>query len=185
MPRRQDRKVNGAFIHFQGGKLYGMSITGHMLYDVLMFPNGLNPSEESANLTFRAFEAKQGYCSSKCFQPSASAGCRSIPSVSHLLSLCHLISSANQSVVVGVKNQSVAVAFTGFVVVAFVGSLVRSGRRFAFAGFVAVVQIRGRCVVEFVGSFRPWRSDADSCPWRGCRSVVVGRPLLYRFVAGR
>ncbi|TYK07950.1 hypothetical protein E5676_scaffold265G00680 [Cucumis melo var. makuwa] len=73
----KDRKVNGAFIHFQGGKLYGMSITGHMLYDVLMFPNGLNPSEESANLTFRASEAKQGYCSSKCFQPSASAGCRS------------------------------------------------------------------------------------------------------------
>ena len=48
----KDRKVNGAFIHFQGSKLYGMNITDHILYDVLMFPNKLNPLEESANLTF-------------------------------------------------------------------------------------------------------------------------------------
>ena len=89
----KDRKVNGALIHFQGGKLYGMTITCHMLYDMLIFPNELNPSEESANLTFQASEAKQGYCSSKCFQPSTSAGCRSMPSGSYLLSLCHFIYS--------------------------------------------------------------------------------------------
>ena len=56
----KDRKVNGAFIYFQGGKLYGMSITSHMLYDVLKFLDGLNPSKESANISFWAFEAKQG-----------------------------------------------------------------------------------------------------------------------------
>lgn len=54
----RDRKINDAFIHFQWGKLYGMSITDHMLYDVLMFPNGLKPLEERANMTLQSFAAK-------------------------------------------------------------------------------------------------------------------------------
>jgi hypothetical protein len=35
------------FMHIQGGKLYGTSITGQVLWEVLMFTNGLNSFEVS------------------------------------------------------------------------------------------------------------------------------------------
>jgi hypothetical protein len=40
------------FMHIQGGKLYGTSITSQVLWDVLMFPKGLNPSKVRRSLTF-------------------------------------------------------------------------------------------------------------------------------------
>ena len=43
------------FMHIQGGKLYGTTITGQVLWDVLIFPNGLNPFEHSPSLTFLLF----------------------------------------------------------------------------------------------------------------------------------
>ena len=40
----KDNNIYGSFIHLHWGKLYGISTTGHMLYDVLILPNGLKPS---------------------------------------------------------------------------------------------------------------------------------------------
>jgi hypothetical protein len=40
------------FMHIQEGKLYRTSITGQVLWEVLMFSNGLNPSEVRPSLTF-------------------------------------------------------------------------------------------------------------------------------------
>jgi hypothetical protein len=40
------------FMHIQGGKLYGTSSIGQVLWEVLMFPNGLNPSEVRPSLMF-------------------------------------------------------------------------------------------------------------------------------------
>jgi hypothetical protein len=42
--KSKDNIICGSFIHFHGGKLYTINITGHMLYDVLILPNGLKPS---------------------------------------------------------------------------------------------------------------------------------------------
>jgi hypothetical protein len=46
------------FMHIQGGKLYGTSIMGQVLCDVLIFPNGLNPSEVRPSLMFLLSDEK-------------------------------------------------------------------------------------------------------------------------------
>jgi hypothetical protein len=46
------------FMHIQGSKLYGTSITGQVLWDVLIFPNGLNPSKVRPSLTFLLSDEK-------------------------------------------------------------------------------------------------------------------------------
>jgi hypothetical protein len=48
------------FMHIQGSKLYGTIITGQVLWDVLMFLNGLKPSEHSPSLTFLLFAENFG-----------------------------------------------------------------------------------------------------------------------------
>ena len=48
------------FMHIQGDKLYGTSIMGQVLWDVLIFPNGLNPSEVRSSLTFLLSDEKSG-----------------------------------------------------------------------------------------------------------------------------
>ena len=37
----KDNIIFGSFIHIRGGKLYRINTTGHMLYVVLILPNGL------------------------------------------------------------------------------------------------------------------------------------------------
>ena len=56
-----------------------------------MLPNGLKPSNEKPNLTFRDSLLKEGYILSNDFHASVSSGCLSTPSCTHF-SLCHLIS---------------------------------------------------------------------------------------------
>jgi len=48
-----DNIIFGAFIHLHGGKLYGANTTGHILYDVLILPNGLKPSFAKPSRTLR------------------------------------------------------------------------------------------------------------------------------------
>ena len=80
-------------MHIHGGRLYGIKITGHMLYELLIEPKGLKPSKASPSLMLQGSEAKFGYFSSKLFHVNESAGCRNTPSSTHS-SLCHLISFA-------------------------------------------------------------------------------------------
>ena len=49
---RSDNMKNVCFIHIQGGKLYGIRTTGHMLYEIDIFPKGLNPSLAKSSLPF-------------------------------------------------------------------------------------------------------------------------------------
>ena len=55
----KDKIIYGSFIHLHEGKLYGISTTGHMLYDVLMLPNGLNSSLAKPSHTLQEFAANQ------------------------------------------------------------------------------------------------------------------------------
>ena len=41
---RSNNMKNVCFIHIQGGKVYGIRTTGHMLCEIDIFPKGLNPS---------------------------------------------------------------------------------------------------------------------------------------------
>jgi len=81
-------------MYLQGGKLYGIKTTGHTLYELLIFPNGLKPSLARPSLTLRESAAKYGYYESKFFQAIESVGCLIFPSSLKGLSLCHLISLA-------------------------------------------------------------------------------------------
>jgi len=65
----------GSFIHLQSGKLYEIKTTGHTLYELLIFPNGLKPSLARPSLTLREFTAKYGYYESKFFQATESTRC--------------------------------------------------------------------------------------------------------------
>jgi hypothetical protein len=46
------------FMHIQGSKLYGTIITGQVLWDVLMLPNGLKLFKHSPSLTFSCCSLK-------------------------------------------------------------------------------------------------------------------------------
>jgi hypothetical protein len=78
------------FMHIQGGKLYGISITGQVLWDMLILPNGLNPSEVRPSLTFLLSDEKSEYKLSNGFHASPSVGCFNSPSFVRP-SACHLI----------------------------------------------------------------------------------------------
>ena len=80
-------------MHNQGRKLYAVSTTGHILYDILISPNGLNPSEASPRRTLRGSAAKSGYLSSRFFHVEPSAGCRKTPYSLTRSRSCHCISS--------------------------------------------------------------------------------------------
>ena len=45
-------------MHIQSGKLNGMTKIGHILYALLMYPKGLNPSVANPNLKIRGSAAK-------------------------------------------------------------------------------------------------------------------------------
>ena len=62
-----DNMKNVCVIHIQGGKLYGIRTTGHMLYEIDIFPKGLNPSLAKPSLTFRGSSANEGCTISKFF----------------------------------------------------------------------------------------------------------------------
>jgi hypothetical protein len=81
---------DGCFMHIQGGKLYGISMTGQVLCDVLILPNGLNPSDNRPSLTFLLSDAKSGCKLSNDLHASPSAGCLNTPSFVRP-SACHLI----------------------------------------------------------------------------------------------
>jgi hypothetical protein len=68
------------FIHIQGGKLYGTIITGQVLWDVLMFRNGLNPLEARPSLTLHESNENPKYILSNDFHVSPSVGCLNTPS---------------------------------------------------------------------------------------------------------
>ena len=56
----KDKIIYRSFIHLHWGKLYGISTTGNMLYDVLMMlPNGLKPLLVKPSHTLREFAANQ------------------------------------------------------------------------------------------------------------------------------
>ena len=62
-------------IHIQGGRLYGISTTGQILWLVLRLPYGLNPSVAKPSLTFRGSEANWGCLKSNVFHALESLGC--------------------------------------------------------------------------------------------------------------
>jgi hypothetical protein len=68
--------MNGVcFMHIQGGKLYGISITCQVLWDVLILPKELNPSEVKPRCTFLLSNEKFEYKLSNDFYASPLAGC--------------------------------------------------------------------------------------------------------------
>jgi hypothetical protein len=86
----KDNMKDVCFMHIHGDKLYGISITGQVLWDMLRFPKGLNPSKVSPNLTF-LLSAENSECKlSNNFHASPSAGCLNTSSFGWL-SACHLI----------------------------------------------------------------------------------------------
>jgi hypothetical protein len=78
------------FMHIQGGKLYGTSITGQVMWDVLILPKGLDPSEVKPSRTFLLSNEKFGYKLSNDFHVLPLAGCLNMPSFMWP-SACHLI----------------------------------------------------------------------------------------------
>jgi hypothetical protein len=78
------------FMHIQGGKLYGTSITSQILWDVLILLKGLNLSEARLSLTFLLSDEKFGYKLSNDFHASPLTGCLNTSSFAQL-SACHLI----------------------------------------------------------------------------------------------
>ena len=85
-----DNIKNVCFIHIKGGKLYGIRTTGHMLYEIDIFPKGLNPSLAKPSLTFQGSCANEGCTLSKFFQAKVSPGCLIIsplmqPSTCHFM----------------------------------------------------------------------------------------------------
>ena len=81
------------FMQIQGGRLYTINITGHVLCDILMVRNGLNPSLDKPSLTLRQSSVKSGCTLSKSFHARPSAGCLNFPSLERFSS-CHLNESA-------------------------------------------------------------------------------------------
>jgi hypothetical protein len=54
-------------MHTHGGMLYGTTNSGHILYELVMLPNGLKPSIARPSLRFLASFANFGQVLSKCF----------------------------------------------------------------------------------------------------------------------
>ena len=87
---RSDNMKNVCFIHIQGCKLYGIRTTGHMLYEIYIFPKGLNPSLAKPSLEFQGSCANEGCTLSKFFQAKESTGCLIISPLMQL-STCHFM----------------------------------------------------------------------------------------------
>jgi len=51
----------GCFIHIHGGRLYGIKITGQVLWEIVIVLKGLKPSEAKPSRTLRASQEKLGY----------------------------------------------------------------------------------------------------------------------------
>ena len=86
---RSDNMKN-VCLHIQGGKLYGIRTTSHMLYEIDIFLKGLNPSLVKPSLTLRGSYANEGFALSKFFQAKESTRCLIIsplmqPSTCHFM----------------------------------------------------------------------------------------------------
>jgi hypothetical protein len=81
---------NDCFMHIQGSKLCGTSITTQVLWDVLILPNGLNPSKVRPSLMFLLSNEKSKYKLSNDFHASPSAECLNTSSFVRA-SVCHFI----------------------------------------------------------------------------------------------
>lgn len=68
------------FIHIHGSKLYGTNIIGHILYEVLKFPNGLKTSVAKPSLTLQASDENSRYIASNDFQAFELVGYLKTPS---------------------------------------------------------------------------------------------------------
>ena len=77
-------------MHIHGGRLYGIKMTSHVLWVVLIFPYGLNPSAANPSLILWSSDENSMYLESKDFQTSESAGCLINPSFTRPLA-CHFI----------------------------------------------------------------------------------------------
>jgi hypothetical protein len=86
----KDKMKFGCFMHNQGDKLYGITMTSQVLWVELMLLNGFNPSDVRPSLTLRGSNANYGCFSSNDFYTSPSAGCLNTSSFVRL-SMCHLI----------------------------------------------------------------------------------------------
>ena len=80
-------------MHIQGDKLYTIDITGHVICDILIDRNGLNPSLDKTSITLKQSSAKYGCNLSKSSHARPSAGCLNFPSLERFSS-CHLKESA-------------------------------------------------------------------------------------------
>jgi hypothetical protein len=85
-----DKMNDVCFMHIQGGKLYGTSITGQVLWDVLILLKGLHPSKVRPSLTFLLSDEKSKYKLSNDFHVSPSTECLNTPSFVGPYA-CHLI----------------------------------------------------------------------------------------------
>ena len=85
----KDIKQFVGFTFSHGARLSGVRSTGHILYWVLMLPNGLNPSVAKASLRFLGSFAESGKVLSKSFHAYPSAGWLITLSTGFLTFLCH------------------------------------------------------------------------------------------------
>ena len=81
-------------IHTHGGMLYDTTNTNHILYELVMLPNGLKPSIARPSLMFLASFANSSQFLSKSFHASPSAGWLSSLSTGCHFNMCHCPSFA-------------------------------------------------------------------------------------------
>ena len=80
-------------MHIHGGKLYGMTNLGHILYAPLMCPKVLNLSVKNPNLKLRAYLANSPCFLSKYFHALPLAGCLITLASWTLFFVCHRVCS--------------------------------------------------------------------------------------------
>ena len=85
-----DSMKENLFMHIHWGRFYEIKMTGQVLWVLLIFPYGLNPSANNLSLTFRGSDENSMYLESNDFQASKSTRCLSNPSFTWPLA-CHLI----------------------------------------------------------------------------------------------
>ena len=85
-----DSMKEDLFMHIHGGRLHGIKMIGHVLWVLLIFPYGLNPSDANPSLTLRGSDENSMYLESNDFQASESIRCLSNPSFTRPLA-CHFI----------------------------------------------------------------------------------------------
>lgn len=85
----RDNIEYSAFMHHQGGNLYGISTTDQVLWLVLIVLKGLSPSLANPSLMLRESPTKPGWHLSNSFHASPSVRCLNFQSLEHSFS-CHL-----------------------------------------------------------------------------------------------